>query len=185
MVGGEVHMVLLLSILACASEDGFGGSGGGERSDVSLTGNIGGSGGGGGDTTTTTDSGTDDTTTDTGCNVSDLDFTLEAFGDNGVASEFFSVGDSVEIVATFQNGCADDIIVPVSTDCIVDTWILDADDGTTETDSVDCAAGSEVLVTGDEVENRWSLGVFPQGSFSVTAESSVIGYARQIFFTVQ
>lgn len=184
-------MVLVVLLLACANTSGFGGSGGGSRIE-GMSGSLGGSGGG---DTTTTDTGGDEptdttetgftTTTTSGCGPSDLSVSLEARGSDGVASQYFGTGEAIDVVATFTNGCADDITVRAAEDCFVDTWTLEGDNGTGSDASIDCDSGSVTLSSGQSVENRYELGTLSLGGYTVTADSTATNLSIYTSFTVQ
>lgn len=175
---------MLLFLTACLAGPEF--AGGGARTDVDAQ--IASSGGGGDDS-----GGGDDTSApedtgdivDDGCTADDLAFVVEAQDESGLASQFFSVGDSIEVVASFTNGCADDITVSAPSGCFVDQWYLDGDDGTGMSSSVDCDAGSTTLSPGTTVTNSFAVGELGLGIYTATADSAAIGLSASATFTVQ
>lgn len=174
----------MLVLLACVSGPDF--AGGGDRTDVDAqlasSGGGGGGGGGGDDTSTPVDTGG---IVDDGCTADDLAFLVEAQDQDGIASQFFSVGDTIEVVASFTNGCADDITVNAPSGCLVDQWYLDGDDGTGMSSSVSCDAGSTTLASGTTVTNSFAVGELGLGAYTATADSGATGLTAVAYFTVQ
>lgn len=178
----------MLLLLACASNTAseFGEA---DRQDLDLTGAIAASGGGDDTTTTTPTTPEPDTTTTsdtTGCGPADLDFTVEARASDDLSYQAFFYGETIDIVAVFENGCADDIVVSAAEDCLGDELRLKGDDGSSSSDSLDCAADVSTIAPGGYVENRYELGDgLGVGSWIATVTSSVLGEDVSVSFTVQ